>query len=279
MKLKRIEIAKLCLVSALVLVSATSAEAQTVVKKLDTTGKKENVVKFSSEFVGTYSSGLQKVDAVDYSSTFDFEATLAATVRETKLYVSTGVSKELTNQREAGISNAYIGATRSLYKFNDQFSLSGDAKVTLPFSEASKDYQRQITGISVTPSLSWKSDFGLSLRYSFSGVTNFHKYKTAMTGASNYQYVASNAIAATYQFASGLYLYANASYSRLFTYHNNTKDSYKFMQIVGYPIDNFDLAVGHVMGGTPLAANGIETDVRFFDSRDSVIFGMLTVSF
>src|SRR5690606_5806433 len=159
-----------------------------------------------------------------------------------------GVSKELTNQRELGVSNAYIGAARSLYRFNDQFTLRGDTKITLPFSEASKDYQRQITGLSVTPSLGWKSDFGLSLSYSVSGTANFHKYKTAMTGASNYQYVASNSLSATYQFASGLYLYANASYSRLFTYHNNTKDSYKFMQIVGYPIDNFDLAIGHVMG-------------------------------
>jgi len=204
--------------------------------------------------------------------------TLAATYAGTKFYVNTSATKALTGERQLDMNNVYLGASRTLYKFDDQWTLSGGLKVTIPTSEASKDYQRQITGVNVAPKLAWK-DGGLNISYAPSATVNFHEYKTSYTGASNYQYVLSNALSAVYQFGSGLYLYGQAQYSRLISYDRNTKDSYRFMQIVGYPVGDFDLAIGHMLGGSPLATNGIENEVRFFDSRDSTVFGMVTVSF
>lgn len=278
MKVKHIEMTKLCLISTLMVVSAVSTAKETSVQSLSASTKASEI-KWSAEVGTTYSSGLQKVDAIDYSSSADIEASLAATIDGTKYSFSSSVTKELTKQRELHLNNAYLGAARSLYKFNDEFALSGSLKLTLPLSEAAKDYQRLRTSIAATPTISWKNNQGLSLSYSPTAQVSFHEFKTSKTGASNYQYVAGNTLAATYSFVSGLYVYANASYSRLFSYDGNTKDSYRFTQLIGYPIDNFDLSFGHVMGGSPLAANGIETEVRLFDSRDSTIFGVLSVSF
>lgn len=280
MKLKRIEITKLCLLFTLSAVSISSVHAQTVVQELDSLTKDaDSSIQWSSQFVGTYASSLQDTDSVDYSSSADIEATLNAVYNKTRYSLSAGASKALTGERKLMASNAYLAAARSLHKFNDHLSLNGSATATIPLSEAAKDYQRQITGFSFAPSLSYRSDFGLTLTYALKGTVNLHKYETSMSGSSNYQYNASNTLTAIYQFNSGFYIFANASYSRLFTYQGNTSDRYRFMQLVGYPIDIYDISIGHVMGGSPLAANGIENEVRFFDSRDSTIFGMLTVSF
>lgn len=278
MEVKRIDITKIGLACALVAVSSLSHAQSTSVQKLNTKKAGEDSIKWSSEFVTTYSSNLYKVGATESSSGADFDATLAATYAGTKFYVNTSVTKALTGQRDLSMNNVYLGAARTLYKFDEQWTLSGGMKVTIPTSEASKDYQRQITGVNVAPKISWKNG-GLNLSYAPSATVNFHEYETSLTGASNYQYVLSNSLSAVYQFESGLYLYGQALYSRLFTYERNTKDSYRFMQMVGYPVGQFDLALGHMLGGSPLATNGIETEVRFFDSRDSTVFGMLTVSF
>lgn len=279
MKVKRIEITKICLIFTFLLVSHGPLLAQTTVKKIDGSKAKEESVKWSSEIVTTYASSLNKTDSIDYSSSADFEATLSALFKETKFSLTASATKELTNQRELNLNNASLAAARSLYKFNDQWSSAASVKVTIPLSEAAKDYQRQITGVSLTPSLKWKSDFGLSLGYAPNAQVNFHKYKNSVTGSSNYQYVLGNSLSATYLTSAGLYAYASAGYSRLTTYRGNSKDSYKFLQLIGYPVGKYDFAIGHVIGGSPLAANGIETDVRLFDSRSSTVFGMLTVSF
>lgn len=250
----------------------------TSVQNLSTHKAQEDSLKWSGEFATTYSSDLHKVNSVEHSSGADFDATLSATYAATKYYINTSVSKALTGERQLDMNNVYLGASRTLYKFDDQWTLSGGLKVTIPTSEASKDYQRQITGVNVAPKISWKNG-GLNLSYGPSATVNFHKYKTSLTGASNYQYVLSNSLSAVYQFDSGLYLYGQAQYSRLVSYNGNTKDSYRFMQMVGHPVGEFDLAIGHMLGGSPLATNGIENEVRFFDSRDSTVFGMLTVSF
>jgi len=256
-----------------------SLSAATSVKKVDTKKAEKSEITYSGELSATHSSGLQKVDAIDYSSSADLEASFAATYAGTKYSISASTTKELTNQRELHLNNAYLGAARSLYKFNDELSLSGSTKITIPLSEAAKDYQRLKTGISLTPTLSYKPVAGLSISYSPSAQMNFHEYKISLTGASNYQYVAGNTLAASYSFSSGVYVYANASYSRLFSYDGNTKDSYRFTQLIGLPLGQYEISAGHVMGGSPLAANGVETDVRFFDSRDSTIFAVLTVGF
>ena len=280
MKLKRIDITKICLFSTLLLVSPASLWAQTSVKKIDNKSSKESDIKWSGEFGTTYSSNLYRSGSINKSTGADFDATVAATYSGTKYSLNATATKALTGERQLDLNNAFLGAARSLYKFNDSLSLSGTARVTIPLSEASKDYQRQITGVSLAPKLTWKSDFGLSAAYSASGLVNFHQYETSLTGASNYQYVIGNAVALTYEFGSGIYAYANATYSKLITYQGNTRDSYRFIQMLGGPIaKNVDLGIGHVLGGSPLAANGIETDIRFFDSRDSTVFGMLTISF
>ncbi|PIP90275.1 MAG: hypothetical protein COW01_02390 [Bdellovibrionales bacterium CG12_big_fil_rev_8_21_14_0_65_38_15] len=280
MKLKRIDITKFCLISTLLVVSSTSLLAQTSVKTLDTKSKSEEAIKWSGEFGTTYSSNLYKSGSTVKSTGADFDATVAATINKTKYSLNATATKALTGERQLDLNNAYLGAARSLYRFDDQWSLSGTARLTIPLSEASKDYQRQITGVSLAPKLTWKSDFGLTAAYSASGLVNFHKYETSLTGASNYQYIVGNALALTYEFGSGMYVYANATYSKLITYQGNTKDSYRFIQMVGSPIaENVDFGLGHIIGGSPLAANGIETDIRFFDSRDSTVFGMLTLSF
>ncbi len=279
MKVKLIEMTKLCLFSSLLVVSSTSLWAQTSVNQIDNLGNaKSDEVTWSSDITMTYSSNLNKPDSVNFASAADFEGTMAAVFKGTRFALTTSITKNLTGEREANMNNASISAARSLYKFNKELSLSGSTSVLIPFSESSRDYQKQITGISVATPLIWRSN-AWRLSYSPSLRKNFHETKTSLTGASNYEYILGNSVSALYQFSIGAYAQASASYSRLYTYRNNQRDNYRFTQVIGYPIDNFDIAIGHVLGGSPLAVNGVETDIRFFDSRDSTVFGMLTVSF
>ncbi len=277
MKVKLIEMTKLCLFLSLLAVSSNPLWAQTSVNQLDNISSKNDVI-FNSLITTTYSTNLNKPDSVNFSNSMDLDAELAAIYKGIRFSLSTGMTKNLTGERRTLLNNASLGAVKNLYSFNKNWSILGSSRLVIPLSEAARDFQKQITGVSVATPIVWRNS-SWRISYGPSVVTNFHQTQTALNGTSNFQYILGQSLSILHFKSNGFYAMANSSYSRLISYQGNTLDNYRFTQLVGYSIGMYDFAVGHVMGGSPLAPNGVETDIRFFDSRDSTLFGMLTVLF
>ncbi len=280
MNAKRIEIAKISLYCALSLVSLQLVQAQTSVKKVDS---KKTEIKETAKFSGsatTYiNSGLQKLDSVRSSQSTDFALALRLATEDISFGLSSSVSKELTGEREFTFNNVGLSAATSLWKNEKDLSVSGKLSVTLPFSERSKDYQKLITGLAASAPVVYKATNSITLAYIPTVGVNFHSTEIALNGSSNYQYTVTNTLNADFALSDRFTFSALGQYSRLITYQGNTRDAYKFEQSLSYDFSPYSVAVGHSMGGTPLAANGIETEVKLFDSNQSTVYGQFGISF
>lgn len=102
---------------------------------------------------------------------------------------------------------------------------------------------------------------------------NFHEFKTSLTGKSNTQYSLSQSAAFSYNVADLFGISLTGAYARSFTYNGNSKDFYSLGQSISFaPTDATEIVVGHSIGGNPLSANGIDSDIEIFNSRDSSVY-------
>ncbi|MFX3675853.1 MAG: hypothetical protein ACN6I6_02360 [bacterium] len=280
MNVKRIEIAKISLFCALSLVSHQLVLAQTSVKKVDS---KKAEIKESAKFSGsatTYiNSGLQKFDSVQSSQSADFALALRLATENISFGLNSSMSKGLTGERDFTFNNVALSAAKSLWKSEKDLSVSGKLSLTLPFSERSKDYQKLITGVATSVPVVYKATDSITLAYIPTVGVNFHRAEVALNGSSNYQYTVTNTLNADFALSDRFTFSALGQYSRLITYRGNTRDAYKFEQSLSYDFSPYTVAIGHSMGGTPLAANGIETEVKLFDSNQSTVYGQFGISF
>lgn len=279
MEVKRIEITKLCLACALLVVSPLSHSAQTSVQTLSTEAANEEAFKLSGSLTTYVSTGLQRRDSVNASTSSDAELALRLKISDFTYGFDGSVSKELTGQREMTLNNAALSAGTTIFKPNDDFSISAKLSATLPLSERSKDYQHQITGIGLSTGFKYQATEDLTISYTPRATLNFHEFKIAEDGTSNYQYTLANTLSFDYALSESFTLSAMAKYSRLTSYAGNSKDKYDFDQSISYDFAPYSVAIGHSIGKSPLAANGVETEIKLFDSNDSTIYGQFGFSF
>ncbi len=280
MKLKRIDITKICLFSTLLVVSSGSLWAQTSVKKVDTKNADSEIeTKFSGVLNSYLNSGFEKFNSVDSQVSTDLELVLRLKVNEITYGLDSSASKDLSGERTFGINNSAFSAGASLYKPNDDFSISGKLSITIPLSEKSTDYQYLTTALGLSTTFMLKASDSVTLTYLPKGTLNFHEYKTALDTTSNYHYTLAHTLNMDYAISDSFTLSLLGKYTRLTTYSGNSKDNYKFEQSIAYDFEPYTIALGHTLGGSPLAANGVETEIKLYDANDSTIYAQFGISF
>jgi hypothetical protein len=192
------------------------------------------------------------------------------------LFGSVSGNKDLKGERLWTWGNSALGLSSSLGK-TEYISTSGSLIATLPTSEAAKDYQKMIAGLTVAPKFSLRTNklgfenFGIS--YAPSATVYFHEYTTSLTGGSNKQYLLSNSLSLSYTITDEVSLFGVGKYGRSITYKGNQSDFYSFVAGASYaPTANTSLTAGVAQGGSPLAANGYETDIDLYDARAASMF-------
>jgi hypothetical protein len=193
------------------------------------------------------------------------------------------LNKDLKGERRQRLNDAYIGSTGGLY-FAQHWSLSLLGLAFLPLSEDSKDNRNLTTGIYIAPILSLDGSsmdlphLRLSLRPSFR--QNFHQFETALSGDSNNKSTIGFNLTLSYQVLPSILLISRNNYNKSNTYRGNTRDQYVFEQIISWQFHpRASMSVGHVLGGTPLAPNGVDTDIRFFNRNDSQLYSSIGYTF
>ena len=140
----------------------------------------------------TLETALKEPQRADYSAAAHF--TLIPSYKlsdQASLNLRLTITQDLTENREATISTAYIGTSRKLGNWgaNDFISLLAEGRVFLPLDKQASEQTSYRGGFSLRPSLKFDlSKISIpSLRYTLrlSYTENFHQYKTFNNAVNN----------------------------------------------------------------------------------------------
>jgi hypothetical protein len=280
-KLARLAICATILATSTTLAAKSSQKSKSV-KKAPTSTKSDKYKKdWSLSASATVNSNLYKFSSTNHSASTDLSLGWSTKLAN-KFSLSTGLSgnKGLTGTREFKLLSSSISLKRPIHKFK-YISLSGSTSFVMPTSEYARKYQQLIFGVRASVSMVMPMGKlgapGLTL-INVPGIgINSHEYKRAINGSSNTAYSISDAFVISYGATDWMSLKAVSQYAKSFTYDGNTKDSYFFSQSASFPIEStvvngLGVEIGHAYGGTPLAPNGHDTQIKLFDERASSVF-------
>lgn len=247
--------------------------------------KKRKVEKsaFGLSLGATINSNLHAPSANEHALNTDFEISPSYKLTEkTTLIAALSGNKDFKGERKFELYDSYIGAVRPIHNFG-HISVSALGLVFIPLSEASKLSSFK-SGVFLASTFTldmtnlYFNNFGFDFR---PGVrVNFHQFETSLAGGSNTKYSLSGRFRIHYTFSDKFKMSLSNSYSRSTTYLGNTRDSYAFSQNLSYALNQAaEVSVGHSKGGSPLSANGKETEIEIFDSRSSSIYTGLSYGF
>lgn len=262
-------LARLSIIICLFGSSAFGAEVSKSSTALDSKEKKNYTVTFDS----TLSSSLHKTSDINHSLSNDLSISPTYSLDNGyTLFGTVGGTKDLKGERKFYMGNAAVGVSTTLRKY-EKLTIKGSAVATIPLSESTKDNQQLRTAVKVSPKFIYKVADGFSAVYVPNAKINFHKYKIALSGASNTQYTLGNTAVLSYSGFESVSLTATASYYRSFTYGGNSKDAYGLTQSLSFvPTEATSVTLGHAIGGNPLQADGINNEIKIFDERSSSVF-------
>ncbi|MFT6069292.1 MAG: hypothetical protein ACJAT2_002776 [Bacteriovoracaceae bacterium] len=224
-------------------------------------------------FSSVLASSLHRTSDIDHSLSNKFSITPSISLDGGYTFIA-GLSgtKDLKGERKFHMGNGFIALSKGLRKF-DNLSISASLSAVIPLAEATKDIQTLRTGIKLSPKFSYKATENSSLSYSPGIKINFHEYKTSLVGTSNTQYSLSQSASYNYNAWDLFSISLGGSYARSFTYNGNSKDFYSLSQSISFaPSDATGIEVGHSIGGNPLSANGTDSDINIFNSRESGVY-------
>ena len=198
-------------------------------------------------------------------------------------FLSLGGFKDFEDKREWFWSDSSLGISTSLGSLGD-VSVSGTLTSIIPLSEQSRDYRGMQTGFVVYPSFTLPlTEYGLkgvSVNYRPTASAYFHKYEVSLGGVSNTQYSLSHRLRLSYAISSKFSLSISTTYQRSWTYVGNTQDTFGFDASLGYAPNNWlSLELGSTTSGTPLKANGTETELTLFDTRETLLYLALGIRY
>lgn len=193
------------------------------------------------------------------------------------------LAKDLRGEREEQLNDGYLGFSKGLYR-QDAVSFSLLGLAFLPYSKESRENQYLDGGLMIAPTMAIDfSNYGapglrVSLRPSYRH--NFHRYTTSKTGNSNLRQTYGLNLTLTYQLTGSIILISRNNYNRSITYRSNTRDAYRLEQAISYQFHpRASVTFGHLNGGSPLAPNGTDTEVKVFDNRSSQVYSSLSYTF
>lgn len=278
----RLRLVKYLIIKVVLFVSMGKLNAQAV-SVLNSGAEVAPVAKaYALSFGSTLNSSLHESNVEQQlSNTFAFGASYKFE-NIGKLSVSQLLDKDLKNDRLETWNDTQVSFSRSIYTFNDVFSLSGRVSGTIPLSEESTENANLITSIGLFPTLA--ADLnpyikGLSLSYIPSFRRSFHEFETKADGGSNTAYSWAQRLVIDYSFSESFSLSLDQSYIRGYTYRGTSNDRFSFDQSLNYQMNkNVSWSLGHSLGGSALAVNGSDSNVRLFDENESSVYFSFSLS-
>lgn len=188
--------------------------------------------------------------------------------------------KELTDERKFNFLDGSVRVSRPVYR-RGEFIMMARASALIPMSELTKDDRQMITSTTLSTSNIYtpRKVPGLALIYIPNATVFFNRYKTSLSGLSNYKYRIGNTLVSSYSYKAWNATLV-AAYLRSFTYQNNTVDLYQFDISGTYSFtQQITLSVGFANVASPLSTNGQSNIIRVYDPERSILYTNLGMTF
>lgn len=204
--------------------------------------------------------------------------------KDFKASLSLTMDKELTGYREEDFRDPSLSLSKSFGKISKYVTASAKASTKIPASETSRKTTSLQTALSTSGTFLYDAGKhvleGLTIGYSLGVINNFHKYTMSSTGKSNTQRTFTNSLMFDYAINDNFGIYLDNTYYRNYTYKSEYNDFFSFDQSVTYSHDSgASVTLGHAIGGSALAIDGRESNVKLFDREESSYYITLAYSY
>lgn len=248
--------------------------AQNTVVELENSLSERNKLSVDGTYTTFLSSNTKTPGETDHQSSQDHILTGRLHLPD-KYMLSTSfwANQSFQGERKFLVRDSLVTLTRPYGKVTENLSFIPRVALTLPLSENSNKFAGLITGLRFNPILSYNAKEileGLRIVYRPSVIYNIHKYETAISGDSNYQYSLNQRLTLLYPLLENLYLSLDNTYIRSISYDGTVVDFFSLDQSLSSNItESLGFFIGHNIGGNALAVNGQESDIRIYDREDS----------
>jgi hypothetical protein len=224
-------------------------------------GKQRNLIENTLEFIPYY-----QLDA------------------ETSFYGHIAVTKDLKNDRETSLSNAFVGVSRALTEFETlSGKLSGEIRLYAPTNETSRDDQSLRSRIYLSSSLKIPVPqlINAAVTLRLNGYKNFNEFKTSASGAVVTDRAFSEYISFSLSPLESITLSAYATNTHYWNaYGTRTNDNFETGLAAAYAFNQATgLEIGQTLGGRTFGPSGSDFSVDFYDRDQSTLYVLITHSF
>lgn len=265
----------------LILHSAHTFAQQTSLQQSLLTGSKQRGWKVSSSLMA--SSNLRSQDSQDSQS--ELAWSLSPQVQLTSdiaLRASASGTQQMGQERKSTLNNTKLSLRHSLISISDNVLLLPQLSALAPTNSDLRDGQSYQGGVAVESSLItnfkiMKQNFDMI--YSASLGQSFHQFVRARSGESNTEYTLAQSITLESLLGKNWSIALTGEYIAARTYSQRIRNTYALTEELTYQLDKISwISIGHTYGANVLGPDGTSQDVRFFGSRDSILFSSLSIS-
>jgi hypothetical protein len=240
---------------------------------------------FSLETTVETSSSLHAPDDPSFAAETDVTLAPALKLPGLASTLSGGflVAQSMTQERELKVVKSSLSLRHDPLPLNPRLSFSPAVGMGLPLYSDSRTRESFLVSASVAPRLMFdfnRDHFPLTGFYELSAARRFHEYEVATTGESNLKYAVNQRLLTNLAIYRGLYTEITLQRSQGFTYAGGSIPKFDFNEELGWSFDSgLVLGVGLNNAGSALAANGRDSNVAFFNSNASTVYGLMTYTF
>lgn len=190
--------------------------------------------------------------------------------------------QDLMADQEARVTRTDLIVRYLPVVLNPTLKFSPALTLTPPLAQNRRERESLVFGAGLSgrlyfapPRLSWLEGYG-----QLKATRNVHEFTTSTLGASNSEWVFSGALVTKAAFTDRWSLALTAARDVGLKYNGSTDlQNFELAQELGYAFSpRWELAVGHTNAGSITAANGVDSNVSFFDPQVSVVYTTLTLT-
>lgn len=186
------------------------------------------------------------------------------------------LTQDQTGPKDTTISDTSLSLSIAGPTFGESVATSGTLSGILPTSENSSKRDRLRAGAAVTGGLVWQAS-KFTTKYSLAARQNFHEFNLNAEGDPNIRNTITQVLSTEYAFNDTWSVSAEGLYRMGYTYANSPRQSYEFTTSLAANVTNsLSVNVGFGNQGAVFRPNGVDSNVRAWDDRSSVIFAGLT---
>lgn len=191
------------------------------------------------------------------------------------------VIKDYQGERKTQVQNGYLGQQYSAYQFADsKGKVILESRGYLPLNKKARENQGLITRLYAAPKVIYS--FGIVTATAKSALAkNIHSYRQAKDGSSNTSWIWTNSLNVDFQLLPKLSFSTYFLNSHSWNYNKRRlPDVFEMGQSLDYSVDdNWTLSLGHTIGGNTFKSNGVDSNFKIFDKRESTFYSAISCSF